>query len=116
MSTLFWLLIGHAVADYPLQTDAMAKGKNRNRPLDLSLVPPGQTPQVFWPWMLSAHAAVHAGAVALATGSVELGCAEFAAHWLIDFGKCDSRYGIHVDQCLHLACKVLWVVLVEMQR
>ena len=33
-------------------------------------------------------------------------------HWLIDFGKCEKWFGIHVDQGLHVACKVLWCVLI----
>lgn len=31
LSTLVALLMGHALADFALQSDAMAKGKNRNR-------------------------------------------------------------------------------------
>jgi hypothetical protein len=106
--SLFWLLAGHFVADYPLQSDFMAKGKNPWTPLDLARVPAGQTPQAHWPWVLSAHAAVHAAAVTLATGRWELGLAEFAAHWLIDLAKCAGLTGIHTDQCLHLGCKALW--------
>ena len=29
-------------------------------------------------------------------------------HWFIDFGKCEKLYGMHVDQTMHLVCKVLW--------
>jgi hypothetical protein len=32
-------------------------------------------------------------------------------HSLIDFLKCRHRYGLAMDQCLHLLCKVLWVVI-----
>lgn len=109
-SVIFWLLVAHAVADYPLQSDWMAKAKNRHQPL--GYVPAGQTPQAIWPWVLSAHAATHGGAVALATGSVELGIAEFVLHWLIDAAKCENLTGIHTDQMLHIACKVLWAVLI----
>ena len=34
MELLFKLIIGHAVADFALQSDAMAKGKNPNIPRD----------------------------------------------------------------------------------
>lgn len=42
------LLMGHALADFSLQTDTMAKGKNRNRKPDMSVVPPGQKYQPTW--------------------------------------------------------------------
>ena len=34
--------------------------------------------------------------------------AESVAHWLIDHGKCQKLYGIHLDQGLHVLCKVAW--------
>jgi hypothetical protein len=101
METLFWMLVGHGVADYPLQGDFLARGKNHKAPL----------PGVPWQQCLVWHAAIHAGAVAFATESVALGCAEFAAHVAIDYGKCDGRYGFNTDQSLHVACKVLWFAL-----
>ena len=99
---LFWLLVGHAVADYALQSDFMAQGKSRHT----------ATGKVFWPHLLTAHALIHGGAVALATGSVALGMAEVFCHWLIDFGKCENRYGLNTDQALHIACKLLWAAIV----
>lgn len=111
LQTFFYLLVGHAVADYPLQSDFMAKEKNPWAKIDMSRVPPGQFPTVFWPWVLSAHALVHGGAVALATGSVWLGLAETVCHWLIDLAKCANYTGIHSDQAMHVACKALWVLL-----
>jgi hypothetical protein len=100
MDLLFWLVVGHSVADYPLQGDFLARGKNHSAPL----------PGVPWLICLMAHAAIHAGAVALATGSVALGCAEFVIHCAIDYGKCDGRFGFVTDQILHVGCKVVWVV------
>lgn len=108
MAELFWLLVGHFVADFPLQTEWIAKYKNRHR---ASPAPPGQRLEPVWPWIMSAHAATHAGFVALATGSTTLGIAEFVAHWIIDFLKCENRFGPTVDQCLHLACKLVWFAL-----
>ncbi len=106
---LLWL--GHFVADYPLQSEFMARGKNRFRPVDPSSIPPGQTPQTVWPWVLTAHAATHAAAVYVVTGSTILTVLELVAHWLIDYGKCANRFGIHADQAMHLGCKVVWVLL-----
>lgn len=109
LTLLWWMIVGHFVADYALQSDFMAKEKNPWHKPDH--VPPGQTPQRFWPWVLTAHAAIHGGAVALATGSIALGIAETVAHWLIDLAKCAGLTGIHTDQALHLLCKAAWTVL-----
>lgn len=105
------LCMGHFVSDYPLQSDFIAKGKNRFRPVDPATIPPGQTPQTVWPWVLTAHAATHGAAVALITGSIALGVCELVAHWLIDYGKCANRYGIHADQAMHIGCKALWALI-----
>ena len=110
MTLLFWLLVGHAVADYPLQSDFIAKAKNRHNPM--GFIPAGQTPQVHWPFVLCAHAATHAGAVALVTGSVFLGVLEFVAHTIIDFAKCENWTSIYSDQALHVGCKLLWIWLI----
>ena len=109
IETFFLLVLGHFVADYPLQSDFIAKGKNRFRPVDPASIPLGQTPMTVWPWVLTAHAGTHAAAVYLILGSPILSLAELIAHWLIDYGKCANRYGIHFDQFAHLACKALWV-------
>lgn len=104
---LWWLVVGHAVADFWAQSDALARMKNRHRDSAV-FAPPGQAPQTIWPYALTAHALMHGAAVALATGSVPLGIAESAAHWMIDFAKCEGWIGIHRDQAMHLACKVAW--------
>jgi hypothetical protein len=60
---------------------------------------------------MTAHAVMHGAAVAGVTGDVWLGIAETAAHWIIDFGKCENWYGIHADQAAHGVCKMLWATL-----
>lgn len=103
MFTLFfWLLVGHAVADYPLQGDFLARGKNHKAPL----------PGVPWTQCLFWHALMHAGAVALVTGYVSLGIAELVAHLAIDYTKCHGLTGFHQDQFLHVVCKFAWAGLV----
>lgn len=111
MSELLALLMGHAVADFALQSDWMAKHKHPWMPIDLKTVPPGQTPQVIWPYVLGAHGLIHGAAVWIVTGRWEFGLAESILHSLIDAGKCANRYGIHQDQGLHLLCKLLWWLL-----
>jgi hypothetical protein len=107
----FVLVLGHFVADYPLQSDFIAKGKNRFRPVDPASIPPGQKPMLVWPWVLTAHAGTHAAAVYIVTGSAALAGCEIVAHWMIDYGKCANRYGIHFDQGAHIACKLLWAAI-----
>jgi hypothetical protein len=103
LEPLAWMLIGHAVADYPLQGDWLSKAKNPT----LQLVP-GET---IWPLALLSHAAIHAGAVKLATGSWALAMAEFAAHAVIDYGKCRGVISYNQDQAAHFACKFSWASL-----
>lgn len=99
----FLLLVGHAICDYPLQGDAVAINKNRNAKTELQK-------HVPWYYWLASHALMHGGVVALITGSVSLGVAETVAHFLIDFGKCEKLFDIHVDQLLHIICKLLWAI------
>ncbi len=108
MIELFWLIVGHAFADFVFQSDSMAKGKNRHRK---TTPPPGANYQPTWFYWLTAHALVHGGVVALVTGSVALGLAEVVCHWCIDFGKCENWYGIHRDQGLHIICKLVWWII-----
>lgn len=98
---LFVLLVCHALCDYPLQGDFLAKGKNRFNPL----------PGVPWYWCLGAHAMIHAGAVYLVTGSFGLGLLELIAHAAIDDRKCAGKFGFDMDQGLHICCKLLWIVI-----
>ena len=53
------LLAAHALCDYPLQGDYLAKGKD----------PWGPFPRGVWIHCLTAHAMIHAGSVLLVTGS-----------------------------------------------
>lgn len=105
--TLFYLIAGHALADFALQSDTMAKGKNRHR-FDPSVVPPGQKPQVAWPYWMAAHSLIHGLAVAVITGVWWLGLAESILHFGIDVMKCENLTGIHTDQALHVWCKLAW--------
>lgn len=93
------LVAGHALCDYPLQGDFLAKGKNRTAPI----------PGMPWWQLLGAHAAIHGGAVGLITGVWWIGLLEFAAHFVIDDLKCRSRLSFNQDQALHLLCKAAWV-------
>lgn len=125
------LILGHYVADYPMQGQFIALGKNRTCPI------PG-TP---WYQILFAHAYMHggmvAGAVVLAglsghpelfTLALPIAVGEVILHWLIDDLKCrrearcrkncseanleGRRIGAYnLDQSLHCACKLLWAAV-----
>jgi len=109
IARLILLMMGHALADFALQSDSMARGKNLHSPI--LNVPAGQKPQVCWQYWLAAHGLIHGLMVSLVTGNLLLGLLETLAHCAIDFGKCDNYYGIHEDQLMHFACKVLWSIL-----
>lgn len=99
LQTLLMLVVGHALADYPLQGEFLARAKNRFAPV----------PGVPWYQALGAHALIHGGVVGVVTGSLVLGALETAAHLLIDDCKCGGRISYNTDQLLHVLCKLLWV-------
>jgi hypothetical protein len=109
ISMLFLLVAGHAVADFPLQGDMVATQKSRhsNHPIQQ---------HVPWFYWMGAHALSHGLVVALVTGSACLGMCETALHFAIDFGKCEKWFSIHVDQTLHIVCKITWIMLLWWSR
>jgi len=98
MMMLIFLLAAHALCDYPLQGDFLAKAKNRSAPI----------PGVPWQQAMAAHAMIHAGVVALITGIWWLAVAEFTIHWLTDDAKCRGRLTFNQDQAVHVICKLAW--------
>jgi Protein of unknown function (DUF3307) len=105
VSLLFFLVASHCLFDYALQSEAMAVNKN----------PDAKTPlqkHVPWGYWLGSHALLHGSGVALVTGSILLGVLETICHFFIDLGKCKGYYTIHVDQSLHLFCKIAWIILI----
>lgn len=99
---ILWLLIvTHALIDFPLQGDFLAKAKNHRNPI--MGVP-------WWPCLL-AHVLIAGGAVTLVTGSITLGVLEAVAHAWIDYQKNDGSFGFVADQVLHIACKLVWAYI-----
>lgn len=103
MSLFLFLLAAHALCDYALQGDFMAKAKNRFAPI----------PGVPWYQAMGSHACIHGAAVALLTGSWVLGALEAVAHFCIDDAKCSGKISYNADQALHVACKVAWAAAVH---
>lgn len=98
---LFFILIGvHALCDYPLQGDFLARGKATGFPGISRLV------------LMLAHCWIHALGVALVTGSVLLAVMELLVHWMIDELKVDEYTSFMTDQLLHVACKLFYVAMV----
>lgn len=101
MIEVFILLIAaHALCDYPLQGDFLAKAKNMTSPI----------PGVPWWQAMWAHSAIHSGAVMLITGMWFLAVAEFAVHFATDWAKCRGMISFNADQAIHIACKVIWTL------
>lgn len=105
LELFFLLCIGHAFADYPMQSDFIANAKNHTTELG----------RMYWKWVLPSHGLIHALPVYIVTGSFVLSLGEFVAHSIIDWLKCDGRIGFNTDQLLHIGCKVLWVVLLALE-
>lgn len=100
--TFFLLLVGHALADFPLQGDFLARFKSRYETDAIGI----------WPWALFWHGMIQAGFVILITGSVWLALAELVSHIVIDFLKCEDRITFGQDQVLHVLFKCLWMVFI----
>lgn len=97
----FAFAIAHALADFPFQGDYLARTKRRNQASTSS----------EWLISLTAHSLVHAGGVWIVSGSALLGATELCLHWLIDLGKGEGKFGYTADQGLHLACKLVYVIV-----
>jgi hypothetical protein len=106
INTLFLLLCGHALADFVLQTDIMAKLKNRHNKPDN--IPNGQKYIPCWGYWLTAHSLIHGGIVYLITGNIMFGLIETASHWLIDFLKCENVTNPNQDQFFHIFLKIVY--------
>ena len=97
----FAFLCVHALADFPLQGDYLARQKTRGT----------ATSRSEWIVALTAHCLIHAGSVWLISGSLVLGITELILHGLIDLGKGEGKFGLVTDQLLHVGCKAAYVVL-----
>jgi len=95
-------VVVHALADFPIQGDYLARQKSRKSADSNS----------EWIVALLAHCIIQAGGVWLISGSLAIGCIELALHSLIDLVKGERKFSILIDQLLHLSCKLgyaLWL-------
>lgn len=99
---MFIALLGaHWFFDYAGQGDFMAKAKNPTAPI----------PGVPYDQVLMAHAGIHGAAAALITGVWWVFCLEYVAHYATDELKCRGVITYGLDQTIHIACKVVWVLI-----
>ncbi len=101
ISTLFLLFVAHALCDYPLQGDFLAKGKNHLNPI----------PNIPWYQCLLAHSLIHAGAVYLITGNLFIGLIELIIHFITDYLKCDNKISFNIDQFTHYFVKIIYAII-----
>ncbi len=102
-----YLIAAHFLADFPLQGPFMSEAKNPQNP----------THREYWAWVMIGHGSIHAAFVLLITGSWLFAIIEWIVHVIIDLAKCDQAISFSRDQFLHLACKVIYVlVLVHMSE
>ena len=106
LQVFFALMIGHALADFPLQGEYLATGKNWR--LLRRLQDPAR-PENIWMFCMAAHCLIHAGVVWLITGSSLFAAIELVLHWSIDAAKCSGKTHFNLDQALHFLCKVGYV-------
>ena len=109
-SLFFAFVIGHALADYPLQGEFLAMGKNRHHASSLPNTGRG-SPSHVWVHCLTSHSLIHAGTVWIVTGLFSYAVAEFVLHWIIDYLKCENVTSFTQDQLLHMVCKGVFVFL-----
>jgi len=114
LALLFFLIAAHALMDFALQTDPMAvcKCRKANNPLQAT---------VPWYYWLTAHAVLHGAAVGIVVRWVcafdwplvaAFALAETVIHWFIDLGKCEKLYSMHIDQAMHVVCKIAWWAII----
>ena len=100
ITLLILLLFAHALADFPLQGDFLARAKF------------GTIPGIPGWYALATHSLIHAGFVFWVTGSLALFAIEFVAHYVIDTLKIKRHISFMVDQVLHIACKVAYAAVI----
>lgn len=95
---LYWLLVGHTIADYALQTEFMVLHKN---PKTIEYT---HTYGPWW-WTMLAHAGINGAFVSLLTGNIVYGMVETVLHFLLDWAKCLGKINAVEDQAGHILSK-----------
>ena len=104
MRTIFLMLAAHYLADLALQGDFVATYKVQYLGKERKFNP-------IWYHVLLGHCMFHALGIYLSTGSLLLAVAELGAHFVIDYIKGREWIGFNLDQALHIACELIWYIL-----
>ena len=112
IETFVMLLFLHALADFSLQTQPMAIGKNRHNEAASKknwVEVLGREPKAYkkcWFYWLSAHALIQGGLIFLVFGNIWIAIIEIIAHFTLDFIKCEGITNPHIDQACHLIFRI----------
>jgi hypothetical protein len=97
---LFFMLAGHAYADFALQN-----------PYHSSIKYPGNEYNYPWWVALICHSFIHGGIVGIVTGIWWLGAAETIHHATTDWIKGRRWIGSTADQISHVIAKIVWALI-----
>lgn len=120
MKEVFLFVAVHYLFDVVLQSEKLARGKNRNS-TGTMYDPKLHGPKApCWIFDLFAHASSHGLGIYLVCVhlgvrseiAVVLGCVETFAHGTIDFFKCEKKFGVFEDQGFHLLCKFIYILII----
>lgn len=106
---LFVMIFLHFLGDFALQSDTMAKGKNRHKKPDY--IPEGQKYKITCFYWLSAHAFIQGGLIFIFFPVLWIVLLEVLFHFIIDFLKCDNITNPHIDQFLHFLLRILYTMI-----
>jgi len=112
------LLVTHAFADGIFQPDWMAKMKHPKKLVHRDEFDVEEDNPLWFP-VLSCHSIANGGAITITIGLITgnwymgmiLGMLEAWCHFWIDFSSTRKLISFTMDQALHLACKVVWLVV-----
>lgn len=106
------LILAHAITDFAMQNDAMARYKSILNLPSVNDIPKSDKPSSFWPYFLFNHAAINGAGVWIATGTWLFCLFEIPIHAMIDHMKCRGWININQDQFLHLLSKLFYMALI----
>ena len=110
---LFVLLFLHALGDFALQSEAMAKGKNRHIK-NPTYIPPGQKFKETWFYWLIAHALIQGGLIYLFFPVLLIALIEVISHFIVDYLKCENITNLHHDQLIHFILRIIYSIFLVM--
>lgn len=103
LTNFMLLMLVHYLADYPLQGEYLAKGKNRFDPNNKDI----------WFHCLFAHSMIHALLVFAVTGSYIAFIYQAVTHFWIDYDKCKGELTYTQDQLLHTSVMAMIAILIH---